>query len=91
VELVPSGLAPLSVGLGETDDAGVVWPDSVVGQEVRFCAFNAEVTGHDVRLRYLARVVGEGTYAWEPAVMELPGHPELAAITPATTTTIGTR
>jgi hypothetical protein len=91
VELVPSGLAPLSVGLGETDDAGVVWPDSVVGQEVRFCAVNGAETGHDVRLRYLARVVGEGTFVWEPASMELPGHPELAAITPAATATIGSR
>ena len=91
VELVPSGLAPLSVGLGERGDSGVVWPDSVVGQEVRFCAFNSEETGHDVRLRYLARVVGEGTFAWEPATMELPGHPELTAITPATTVRIGAR
>lgn len=81
VELVPSGLAPLSVGVVETDETGVSWPTSVVGQEVRFCAVNDERTGRTAHLRYRARVVNEGTFAWEPAVMQLPGAPELLAVT----------
>lgn len=88
VELVPSGLAPLSIGLGETDESGVSWPTSVVGQEVRFCAVNDVKTGHSARLQYRARVVNEGTFTWEPAVMQLPGAPELLAVTPARTVVI---
>jgi hypothetical protein len=81
-ELVPSGLAPLSIGLGEMDETGVSWPVSVVGQDVRFCADNDPKTGHTARLRYRARVVNEGTFVWEPAVMQFPGAPELLASTP---------
>ena len=88
VELVPSGLAPLSIGLGEVDEAGVTGPTSVVGQEVRFCAVNDVKTGHSARLQYRARVVNEGTFGWEPAVMQLPGAPELLALTPARTLVI---
>jgi hypothetical protein len=91
VELVPSGLAPLSIGQGEADERGITWPSSVVGQEVRFCAGNDAETGHSARLRYVARVVNEGTFTWEPAIMQLPGTPELLAITPAGTATIGAR
>jgi hypothetical protein len=91
VELVPSGLAPLSVGEGQSDEAGVIWPSSVIGQQVRSCAVNDKELGHRAELRYVARVVGEGTYTWEPAVMQLPGAPELIAITPAGTTAIGAR
>ena len=88
VELVPSGLAPLSIGLGEMDEAGVTGPTSVVGQEVRFCAVNDVKTGHSARLQYRARVVNEGTFGWEPAVMQLPGAPELLAMTPTRTLVI---
>ena len=91
VERVPSGLAPLSIGQGEADERGITWPSSVVGQEVRFCAGNDGKTGHTAQLRYLARVVNEGTFTWEPAIMQLPGAPEMLAITPAGTATIGTR
>ena len=84
-EIVPSGLAPLSVGLGEMGETGVAWPVSVVGQEVRFCAVNDAKTGHSARLQYRARVVNAGTFAWEPAVMQLPGAPELLAVTSAGT------
>jgi len=91
VEFVPSGLAPLTGGLGETDERGITWPSSVVGQEVRFCASNSARTGHTARLRYLARVVNEGTFSWEPAIMQLPGAPELLAMTPSGTAAIGTR
>ena len=89
VELVPSGLAPLSTALGQTDEQGVTWPTSVVGQEVRFCAVNDPKTGSPALLRYRARVVNEGTFAWEPAVMQFPGAPELLAMTPARTVVIG--
>jgi hypothetical protein len=91
VELVPSGLAPLSLGVVETDETGVSWPTSVVGQEVSFCAENDARTGHTAHLRYRARVVNQGTFAWEPAVMQLAGAPELLALTPGATVVIGTR
>jgi hypothetical protein len=89
VELVPSGLAPLAVSWSRSDDEDVTWPSSVVGQEVRFCAFNDEETGHRAQLRYAARVVNAGTFTWEPAVMQLSNAPEMLAITPAGTATIG--
>jgi len=41
------------------------------------------------RLRYEARVVNEGDFTWEPAVMQYPGAPELQASTPAWTARIG--
>jgi hypothetical protein len=88
VELVPSGLAPLSIAASEEDEATVTWPSSVVGQEVRFCAQNSPESGHSAHLRYVARVVNEGTFAWEPAVMQLSAAPELLAITPAGTARI---
>jgi uncharacterized protein YfaS (alpha-2-macroglobulin family) len=89
VEIVPSGLAPLSSRNGETEETGVTWPTSVEGQEVRFCADNDARTGHTARLQYRARVVNEGAFAWEPAVMQLPGAPELIAVTAAGTVAIG--
>ena len=60
-------------------------------KECRFCASNNPLTGRTARLRYLARVVNEGTFAWEPAVMQLAVAPEMLAITPAGTASIGTR
>ncbi len=60
------------------------------GQEVRFCASNDPTTGRSARLRYLARVVNEGSFTWEPAIMQFPSAPELLAITPAGTVRIGT-
>jgi hypothetical protein len=91
VDLVPSGLAPLAVMPEQDDDRGITWPSSVIGQEVRFCAGNDAVTGHTARLRYVARIVNEGTFTWEPAIMQLVGAPEMLAITPAGTATIGAR
>lgn len=89
-ELVPSGLAPLTSWWGQTiDERGVTWPSSVVGQEVRFCAPNYPQSGRTANLRYLARVVNEGEFAWEPAVMQFPGAAGLLAITPGGTASIG--
>lgn len=90
LEVVPSGLAPLDVGWGATDERGITWPWSVSGQEVRFCAANDPATGRAAKLRYLARVVNEGWFAWEPAILQFAGAPELMAVTPAWTTRIGT-
>ena len=89
VDLVPSGLAPLSIGAEIDDDAAVMWPSSVVGQEVHFCAENSAQSGRSAHLRYVARVVNAGTFAWEPAVMQLAAAPELLAITPTGTARIG--
>ena len=90
-DLVPSGLAPIVDGYWQESDelgAGVTWPTSVIGQEVRFCADNDARTGHQALLRYRARVVNEGSFTWEPAVMQLPGAPELLAVTPAGSVTV---
>jgi hypothetical protein len=91
VELVPSGLAPLAIGRGDPNEQGVIGPSSVVGQEVTFCAGNDARSGHTARMRYSARVVNDGTFAWEPAIIQLAGATEVMALTPAGTATIGGR
>jgi hypothetical protein len=84
VELVPSGLAPLEVFYyWGTDESGITWPWNVIGQEVTFCAANDARTGHAAHLRYLARVVNEGDFTWEPAIIQLAGAPEALAFTPS--------
>jgi uncharacterized protein YfaS (alpha-2-macroglobulin family) len=88
-ELVPSGLAPLMALGYRNEDSGVVSPTSVVGQEVRFCAFVDPKHRGPVQMRYTARVVNEGAFAWEPAIMQLAGAPEALARTQAGTSTIG--
>ncbi len=89
VETVPSGLAPLDVTRLEDATPSVTYPSSVVGQEVRFCAGNDARSGHTASLRYLARVVNEGTFTWEPAVMQLAGAPEALAFTPPVSVVVG--
>jgi hypothetical protein len=87
VEQVPSGLAP--VQLTFQGESGVTVPSRVSGQEVVFCAVK-DVDGEDsVHLRYVARVVGEGTFTWEPAVMQLSGAPEMLAFVPRTSIVVG--
>jgi hypothetical protein len=85
VETVPSGLVPVD---DWTRGDGVTWPQSIAGQRVTWCVWNPEHVGP---LRYVARVVNEGTFTWEPAVMQLEGAADVAAVTGATTVTIGTR
>lgn len=46
-------------------------------------------TGHAARLRYLARVINEGVFTWEPAIMQLAGAPEALAFTPPVSALIG--
>ncbi len=95
VEEVPSGLAPLpswDVGTGNA----VLGPTSVVGQRVTFCVPNPvfEDVGAAVRegtLRYLARVVNEGTFTWERAVLQLEGAADVGTTAPGGRVTIGTR
>jgi len=89
VELVPSGLAPLTIFNVYSEESGVAWPSSIVGQTVTFCATNTAREGHRAHLRYMARIVSEGTFTWEPAIMQLGGAPELLAFVPATSTVIG--
>jgi hypothetical protein len=90
VELVPSGLAPLAISWGgPAGGTNVIWPSSVIGQEVTFCAANDARAAHTSRMRYTARIVNAGTFTWEPAIMQLAGAPEALALTPAGTTTIG--
>jgi len=90
VEEVPSGLAPIAAQWDSGGTMDIIWPDVVVGQRVTFCVPNPGAndarTGH---LRYAARVVNEGTYAWEPAVMQLEGVPEAIAVTKGGTVRIG--
>jgi len=88
VEQVPSGLAPIDVDYWRTDESDITWPSSVVGQEVTFCAANDPKTGSAAHLRYVARIVNEGVFTWEPAIMQLAGAPEALAFTPATSAVI---
>jgi hypothetical protein len=95
VEEVPSGLAPLpSWDVGTVN--AVLRPASVVGQRVTFCVPNPvfKDAGGAIRegtLRYRARVVNEGTFTWERAVLQLEGAADVGTTAQAGTVTIGTR
>ena len=91
VDIVPSGLAPVARTDGWVGDDGTVGPYSIVGQRVEFCASNDPAAMRVTRMRYLARIVTPGEYAWEPAIMQLPDAPELAAFTPPVRVTIVAR
>ncbi len=88
VETVPSGLAPTTIGADE-GVTGIVYPTSVVGQTVSFCAPNDPRSGRKAHLRYTARIVNAGTFAWEPAVMQFSGAPEAITVSGASTARIG--
>jgi hypothetical protein len=90
VEQVPSGLAPVWTSPPARGYV-LVTPAEIAGQRVTFCVSTdttarGEPTAH---LAYVARVVNEGAFAWEPAVMQLPGVSEAIAVTGGTTTRIG--
>ena len=91
VDLVPSGLAPVARTDGWVGDDGTSGPYSIVGQRVSFCASNDPTAAHVTKMRYLARIVTPGAYAWEPAVMQLSDAPEAAAFTPPGRVTIADR
>ncbi|HEX5822986.1 MAG TPA: alpha-2-macroglobulin family protein, partial [Candidatus Limnocylindrales bacterium] len=93
-ELAPSGLAPIGSlanwidpDSGEAPDPGVVMPYDQTGSRVSFCA-EPTPTQRTLVLRYYARVVTPGNYAWEPAIAESQSQEGRAALTPATTIAI---
>ena len=53
------------------------------GARVFFCV-EGTPQQRDLTLRYYARVITPGTYAWEPAVAESQSQDGRAALTPAT-------
>lgn len=86
-EYAPSGLVPMGPYSGwekqETGQApiNVTYPEERLGQRVVFCAF-LDTKSRTTRLRYLARVITPGRYAWEPAIVESRSGPDRAALTP---------
>ena len=91
---VPSGLVPVGhlEGWVAPDDQGqapedVTFPYAQVGQRISFCADRTKDKAV-VNLRYVARVVTAGTYAWEPAIVESRTATGRAALTAATVVTI---
>ncbi len=91
VETVPSGLAPMTRTDAWVGDDGTVSPYAVVGQQVRFCADRSTSDPTPLVLRYLARVITPGTYAWEPAVMRFAEAPGGVALVPAARVVIGSK
>jgi hypothetical protein len=94
-ELVPSGLTPVG---GEphwfnpdyeepVPDDGIVLPYDQSGSRVFFCV-EPTSTRRAFTLRYVARVVTPGTYAWEPAIAQSGTDEDIANLTPASTITI---
>ena len=88
-EFAPSGLAPVGSLAGWIDasgnvspDPGVVMPYDQSGPRVYFCAAPRRDVG-TVTLRYHARVVTPGTYAWEPAIADSRSQEGSAALTAA--------
>jgi uncharacterized protein YfaS (alpha-2-macroglobulin family) len=82
VEQVPSGLIPLAEPVGQRESESIAWPTSIEGQRVSFCFPHGRRSNPTTAtLRYVARVVSTGTFAWEPAIMGLDGVPEVVALT----------
>lgn len=86
---VPSGLVPLewadsgaSVELGQSGFT----PDLIDGQRIVWSQCSPVKDG--TRLRYRARVVTAGDYAWEPAIVQRESDLEVVAIVPAMRATI---
>jgi hypothetical protein len=90
-DLVPSGLAVLGGPEGEDRECGryAVSPARIEGQRVTFVVTFDASPGDEMRpvvpgtfcLRYLARVVTAGTYAWQPAAARQATSPGLVAVT----------
>jgi hypothetical protein len=91
-DVVPSGLAVLDGPAGEDRECGryAVSPARIDGQRVTFVVTfdahppdpTAPVVPGTFCLRYLARVVTAGTYAWQPAVARQTTSPGMVATTP---------
>ncbi len=94
-ELVPSGLValgglaawPVDYGEGASPTAAVSMPYAQTGQRVMFCA-EPTARSRTIRLRYYARVITPGTYAWEPAIVESRTGADRVAVTPEGKVTI---
>ena len=93
-DLVPSGLVPVGNLQGWIDEntdegtpTGITYPYAQVGQRVTFCAEKTPKSGV-VHLRYFARVVTAGAYAWEPTIVESRAAAGRAALTKASVITI---
>jgi hypothetical protein len=90
-ELVPSGLAPVGSLATWIDpdneearpDPSIVLPYDQTGGRVLFCAEPSPGLSERV-LRYYARVITPGTYAWEPAIAESTSQADRAAFTAVT-------
>jgi hypothetical protein len=92
-DLVPSGLAVLGGPEGQDRECGryAVSPARIDGQRVTFVVTFDASPGDEMRpvvpgtfcLRYMARVVTAGTYAWQPAVARQTTSPGMVATTPA--------
>jgi alpha-2-macroglobulin len=91
VDMVPSGLAPVARTDGWVGDDGAIGPYRIVGQEVDFSVSYDPTKARTSTLRYLARIVTPGDYAWEPASIRLAAAPEDAAFTAPTRATIADR
>ena len=95
MELVPSGLTPVGAASrwledngeeGPPDD-GVILPYDQTASRVAFCVAPSG-TRREFTLRYVARVVTTGTYAWEPAVAQSATDEAIANLTPLASITI---
>jgi uncharacterized protein YfaS (alpha-2-macroglobulin family) len=91
VDMVPSGLAPLANNAWQPTEGDGAWPgetpSSVTGQRVEFCV-GMDPKRTEYTVRYNARVVAPGTFAWEPAVLQLVSNPAAGVVVPATTIAI---
>ena len=89
-DLVPSGLTPVGSLAAWVDpdsgepapDVGVILPYDQSGARVFFCA-EPDSRHPILLLRYFARVVTPGTYAWEPAIAESRSQEGQASLTAA--------
>ena len=88
VDLVPSGLTPVGarIAMGRSGsgrsrvDDGVVLPYDQTASRVSFCVAPT-TTRREFTLRYVARVITPGTYAWEPAVAQSSTSESIANLT----------
>ncbi|MGD8485905.1 MAG: alpha-2-macroglobulin family protein, partial [Chloroflexota bacterium] len=95
-ENAPSGMAPLRDSRswrGGGRDAGAkraMQPWSVEGQRVSWCLWPTPKRPVQT-LGYRARVVNNGSYRWEPTLVQAVDAPELARLGPADTIVIGAK
>jgi hypothetical protein len=94
-DLAPSGLAPVrdTAGWprgrrGRTEAPDVIEPLAIDGQRVTFCVYRDEAQPVQA-LRYRARLVTPGTYAWEPTIVQSTEAPELRRLTAGSTVVLG--